>query len=70
MSRLRRALDRIDPLFARGVTTLAGTWVTDAPALCAALAAGTRWSGCARKFVLDRSAYPGRAALQAAVMAA
>ncbi len=58
-----------DPLFRRGITTLAGTWVSDSAGLCAALAAGAPWGTCARKFTLDAAAYPGRAALQAGAAA-
>jgi len=48
-----------DPLFARGVTLLGGSWIADASGFKAALAAGRPWGGCARKFALDRGAYPG-----------
>lgn len=54
-----------EPLFARGVTRLAGSWVEDAPAVVAALLEGRGWSGHARKFALDRAAYPGLPALLA-----
>ena len=59
-----------DALFRRGVTTLAGSWVTDGAGLCAALKAGAPWGRCARKFALARVAYPGLAALLAAAAAA
>lgn len=52
-----------DPLFARGVTLLGGTWVTDPQAFRAALLAGEPWSPHARKFALAPSAYPGFEAL-------
>jgi hypothetical protein len=48
-----------DPLFARGVTLLGGSWIVDAAGFKAALAAGQPWGGCARKFALDRGAYLG-----------
>lgn len=58
-----------DALFRRGVTTLAGSWVTDAAGLCAALKAGAPWGRCARKFALPRDTYPGLDALLAAAAA-
>lgn len=48
-----------DPLFARGVTLLGGSWIVDAPAFKAALAAGTSWGAHARKSAIRRDAYPG-----------
>lgn len=48
-----------DPLFARGVTLLGGTWVTDPDAFRAALLAGESWSPHTSKFALAPSAYPG-----------
>jgi uncharacterized protein (DUF4213/DUF364 family) len=54
-----------DPLFRRGVTTLAGTWITDPAGLVAALASGAAWGANARKFALRREDYPGLAALLA-----
>jgi uncharacterized protein (DUF4213/DUF364 family) len=48
-----------DPLFARGVTLLGGTWVIDPDAFRAALLAGESWSPHTNKFALAPSAYPG-----------
>jgi hypothetical protein len=48
-----------DPLFARGVTSLGGSWVVDATAFKAALRAGQPWGRFTRKFSLGRDAYPG-----------
>lgn len=52
-----------DPLFARGITLLGGSWITDRAGFLAALGAGTSWSGYARKFALTPAAYPGWEAL-------
>ncbi len=54
-----------DPLFERGVTLLGGAWITDAEAFKHALAQGRPWGPHARKFALERAAYPGLAALLA-----
>ncbi|MFT3953732.1 MAG: DUF364 domain-containing protein [Piscinibacter sp.] len=48
-----------DPLFARGVTLFGGSWIVDAPAFKAALAAGSSWSAHARKSAIRRDDYPG-----------
>ena len=48
-----------DPLFARGVTSLGGTWVVDAEAFKTALHAGQPWGRFARKVLLSREGYPG-----------
>jgi uncharacterized protein (DUF4213/DUF364 family) len=48
-----------DPLFARGVTLLGGTRVTNPDAFRAALLAGESWSPQTTKFALAPSAYPG-----------
>ncbi|QTN22109.1 hypothetical protein HZ992_18370 [Rhizobacter sp. AJA081-3] len=48
-----------DPLFARGVTSLGGSWVVDAPAFKAALRAGQPWGRFTRKFSLGCEGYPG-----------
>ncbi len=48
-----------DPLFARGVTLLGGSWIVDAHAFKAALSAGEPWSAFARKCAIDRDDYPG-----------
>ncbi len=52
-----------DPLFARGVTLMGGTWITDREAFCATLAIGASWSAAARKVVIRREDYPGFEAL-------
>lgn len=52
-----------DPLFARGVTLMGGTRVTDGAALTAAMAAGESWSHATRKFAIDRANWPGWATL-------
>jgi uncharacterized protein (DUF4213/DUF364 family) len=54
-----------DPLFARGVTLLGGTWVTDPEAFRCALLAGESWSPHTTKFALAPTAYPGFEALLA-----
>jgi len=48
-----------DPLFARGVTLLGGSWIVDAPRLKAALNAGEPWGAFARKCAIGRNDYPG-----------
>lgn len=48
-----------DPLFARGVTRLGGSWILDSAGVIDALGSGQSWSGYARKFQLDRNDYPG-----------
>lgn len=52
-----------DPLFARGVTLLGGSWIDDRDGFVAALAAGSSWSGAARKFAIRQADYPGFGAL-------
>lgn len=59
-----------NPLFARGVTLLGGSWIVDAAGFKAALAAGQPWGGCARKVALAREGYPGFDALLAKAVAA
>lgn len=54
-----------DPLFARGVTLLGGTWITDAAVFRACLAAGASWTAAARKAAIARDGYPGFEALLA-----
>jgi uncharacterized protein (DUF4213/DUF364 family) len=54
-----------DPLFARGVTLLGGSWIVDAACFKAALADGSSWSGHARKTAIARDAWPGASALLA-----
>ncbi|HSB23423.1 MAG TPA: DUF364 domain-containing protein [Burkholderiaceae bacterium] len=48
-----------DPLFARGVTLLGGSWIVDAQGFKAALNAGEPWGAFARKCAIDRGDYPG-----------
>lgn len=48
-----------DPLFARGVTLLGGTRVTDPQAFAAAMAAGESFSTSTRKFAIARDGWPG-----------
>jgi uncharacterized protein len=52
-----------DALFRRGVSTLAGTWITDRAGFLDALARGAPWTAFARKFALPRAGYPGLPAL-------
>jgi uncharacterized protein len=52
-----------DPLFARGVTLLGGTWITDREAFRAAVTAGSSWSAAAHKVAIHRADYPGFEAL-------
>jgi uncharacterized protein (DUF4213/DUF364 family) len=52
-----------DPLFARGVTLVGGTWPVDRPALLEAIRTGAPWGGAVRKFALAREDYPGLEAL-------
>lgn len=48
-----------DPLFARGVTLLGGTWITEREAFLGALAAGDSWTAAASKVAIRREDYPG-----------
>lgn len=48
-----------DPLFARGVTLMGGTWITDRESFLRALAAGKSWTSSARKVAIRREDYPG-----------
>lgn len=48
-----------DPLFARGVTLLGGTWVHDGPGFCDALRQGAPTSPFAWKSALQAADYPG-----------
>jgi uncharacterized protein (DUF4213/DUF364 family) len=52
-----------DPLFARGVTLVGGTWIVDRPALLDAIARGTPWGESARKTSIRPAGYPGFDAL-------
>lgn len=54
-----------DALFARGVTFLGGSWITDPPAYLAALCEGRSAGNAARKFGLTTTQYPGWEALLA-----
>jgi len=54
-----------DPLFARGVTLVGGSWVTDRAGFVDALASGASWSAHARKFAIHGADYPGCGALLA-----
>lgn len=48
-----------DVLFARGVTLLGGTRVTDGAAFTDAMARGESWSTASRKFAIARESWPG-----------
>jgi uncharacterized protein len=48
-----------DPMFARGVTLLGGSWVIDAASFKAALGAGEPFGGFTKKFAIGRGDYPG-----------
>lgn len=52
-----------DPLFARGVTAVGGSLVTDADAFMRRAAAAEPWGDAARKYHIARDGYPGFAAL-------
>jgi uncharacterized protein (DUF4213/DUF364 family) len=54
-----------DALFARGVTQLGGSWITDPTAFVRTLGAGALRSAHARKFSLEAADYPGFEALLA-----
>lgn len=54
-----------DPLFARGVTLLGGSWVTDNAAYLSALQAGESTGAFAWKYALTAAEYPGWDALLA-----
>ncbi len=54
-----------DPLFARGVTLVGGTWIVDRPALREAIRSGAAWGSSARKTAIRRDAYPGAESLLA-----
>lgn len=53
-----------DALFARGASSIGGSWVLDPPAFVQALLAGETRSVSARKFTLAAAAYPGFEALR------
>jgi uncharacterized protein (DUF4213/DUF364 family) len=48
-----------DPLFARGVTSLGGSWILDAVGFKSALSAGEPWGVFTKKFAVHRETYPG-----------
>lgn len=48
-----------DALFQRGVTSVGGAWVMDAPAYIDALLRGESRSAFSRKFAINREGYPG-----------
>lgn len=52
-----------DPLFARGVTLLGGSWVTEPAGFVRALRAGEPTKAFTRKFSLQAKGYPGWGAL-------
>ena len=52
-----------DPLFARGVTLVGGTWVVDRAALLEAIRTGAPWGDATRKSAVTRAEYPGVDAL-------
>ncbi len=52
-----------DPLFARRVTDLGGSWIEDGPAFIETLKAGAKRQDSARKFALRAADYPGLPAL-------
>ena len=54
-----------DALFARGVTMVGGTWVTDPAACLSALMHGEALKGGTRKFAIERVGWPGFDALLA-----
>lgn len=54
-----------DPLFARGITALGGSWITEPEAYVQALRSGQPTGPFARKYSLSAADYPGWAALLA-----
>ena len=48
-----------DPLFARGVTVVGGSWVTDRAGFIDALRRGVSWSAFAYKIALTAADWPG-----------
>lgn len=56
-----------DPLFARGVTGVAGTWIDDPVSAIARQRRGHPMGDSTRKFLVQRDRYPGFDALLAAV---
>lgn len=58
-----------DPLFARGVTFVGGSWIQDTAGFVDALVSGASWSRHARKFSIEPSSYPGFESLLARMKA-
>jgi len=54
-----------EPLFARGVSIVGGSRIDDAAVAIASQQAGTGLRGCSRRYVIERSNWPGTAALLA-----
>jgi uncharacterized protein (DUF4213/DUF364 family) len=54
-----------EPLFDRGISIVGGSRVSDAAAAIAMQQAGKGLRGCSRRYVIERSAWPGTAALLA-----
>jgi uncharacterized protein (DUF4213/DUF364 family) len=52
-----------DPLFAAGVSAMAGSWIADPAALVRAITTGASWGDAVFKFLLERERYPGWAAM-------
>ncbi len=52
-----------DPVFAQGVTAMAGSWIADPQALIQAITRGASWGHSVQKSLLPRADYPGWAAL-------
>ncbi|MDE1950801.1 MAG: hypothetical protein KGI35_19465, partial [Burkholderiales bacterium] len=52
-----------DALFARGVSSVGGSWVLDTPGFVASVQRGENRSAQARKFTLTPADYPGFEAL-------
>lgn len=48
-----------EPLFARGVTVVGGSWITDRAGFIDVLRRGESWSGFAYKFALGAADWPG-----------
>lgn len=48
-----------DPLFARGISVIGGSWITDPAAFIAALQHGDSWSAFACKFAMRATDWPG-----------
>lgn len=52
-----------EPLFEKGISIVGGSQVSDAAAAIAMQQAGNGLRGCARRYVIDRSSWPGTATL-------